>query len=300
MTRSRFLRVALPVLLACAGCGGGSPFGPPPDGNGGATGASSSTTAGTSTASSSSGAGGAQVPDCNAHDTSIMGTLDGQAVSAKVTFGIGSQQIVIVMFLGETGLLVIPTLITDSTPHPVALLRMPDGGPLGGVWYGFGAGSQLPTDLGAMGPGDGFLLTSAVRLGTCPGSALSGEVTYCNDTTGSNGCSGAESSTTVTLDGMPVGWSTAEPDGIVGFGMFADLFWQNNAFIVTRQSGMQVNGILSMPLEVGTTYQGPYAGDILCVGAADIEDPTATFGDLSFLTSFAAAPSVPGTIVGCF
>ena len=306
-------RIALTTVLATASCGGIDSLGPPPGGSGGAattssmgptsgSGAGSTGTAGAGS-TGTAGAGGSGVPDCTGQSPGFTGTLGGQAVTGTPRNGIAGigaagSTLFIVIFLEEQGILVIPAFITDPKPHPLALLRMPNDGPFPGTWFGFGPGSQLPTS--DMAPGDGFVLTNAVQLGTCPGMPVSGGLSYCYDPSGGNACGGQMAQTQSTVGGQAMTWSTSVAGGIQLVDMFSELYWQNNAFLVASQMDGPMVGLLSMPLETGTEYEGGYADDIFCVNGGDNGSPTATFTDLSFLTKFADAPAGSGSIQGCF
>jgi hypothetical protein len=293
---ARPLTLSAAALVLLVGCSNGNDSHQIEVGSGIGGASSSSSSSSASSSSSMSGSGGG--PQCRSGGLGFQGTLDGYHIVLNADFGSfvvsGNTLPQIVVFdINPGGMLVLPNFVQDPSPHPLALLRMPDDAPNAGVWYAFGVGTEAHLIANSL--EISFTLASAVRLGKCPGTPFSGSLDYCFDGKGDTACGGQKESVDAIFNGKHVTWDPAAAGELAGFGD-AWLAWKNMGYVVARAGGW---GLLSMPLHNGPLFDGPNLAAILCVGSHNVGEPHTTFNDFSFLTSFGAAPPVDGLLTSC-
>ena len=172
------------------------------------------------------------------------------------------------------------------------IFRMPAEGPSPGVVFCAGAGSSVTAGAGQK----TFALASLGKLGACPGTPVSGQVTAC---LGDSSCI-TGNSLKGTIDAGSFDWSAA----VTGWGGAIDIYqvYLNNGGVLVLDISLDtvLGGLLFME------PQGPAPGAVYCIGAGALQpggpQPNAiqiTASDLSRLGACGEASPASGAVNGC-
>jgi hypothetical protein len=247
------------------------------------------------------GAAGAAAPVCGPDSVGLQGSLEGEDVAESYAYidrGFRGPQYKAffqtkgkVLLVGDAGI-----GTTGGTTAARGVFRMPDEGPAPGLWLCAGDGSNVTFDKDGDPDRTAFTLSSLSRLGTCPGTPVSGEITACLSSdpafcpTGTT-FEGTLGDTTFDFGNFVSGWGGAI--------LVYEIFLENGAVIALDiQQDTVLSGVLRMPPD------GADADAIYCLGGGSMipgggNSIQITVGGLSRLGTCAGATPIQGALTGC-